>query len=95
MDIHGAGAVSEELKRIALTKFRDYLGDDHPRTLVAMFNLGWTCRKLGQLTRAEELHNTSLSKHSIITGEDHPTTLMVMWGLAQTYYEQGKLDEVE
>ncbi|KAI1779446.1 hypothetical protein F4818DRAFT_399329 [Hypoxylon cercidicola] len=65
------------------------LGEDDPRTLDAMFNLGRTCQHLDQLKKSQKLLEIVERKRRHFFGPDHPDTLMVMNELGMNLSAQG------
>ncbi|KAJ7821909.1 hypothetical protein B0H13DRAFT_2291620 [Mycena leptocephala] len=86
---------ANELEVVVLEKQRQVLGDDHPETLLAMGNLGWTYHCLDKFQQAEALQIVVLEKRKKVLGVNHPHTLHVMQNLASTYRCLGKLSEAE
>ncbi|KAJ7077783.1 P-loop containing nucleoside triphosphate hydrolase protein, partial [Mycena epipterygia] len=86
---------AEKLRAIVLEKEKTILGEDHPDTLTAIYNLANTYQALGKLEEAEKLQVVVVDKRKTVLGEDHPDTLNAMNNLASTYHALGKLEEAE
>jgi tetratricopeptide (TPR) repeat protein len=75
----------------ALVLRRQFLGPDHPSTLISMNNLALAYVSADRLDDAIPLHEEDL-KHSIATlGPDDRRTLISMFNLARSYREAGRL----
>ncbi|KAF2804628.1 TPR-like protein [Mytilinidion resinicola] len=72
---------------------RRLLGEEHPDTISAMYNLAVTLGYQGQLDEAAKMKKEVLEKRRRILGEEHPDTILVMSNLAQTLGDQGQVDE--
>jgi non-specific serine/threonine protein kinase/serine/threonine-protein kinase len=68
------------------------LGRDHPRTLVAINQLGGMYLKMEKVDRALELFQESLSLKQKKYGDDHPETRAAEGNLAVIYRQLGRLD---
>ncbi|KAF7345854.1 FabD/lysophospholipase-like protein [Mycena venus] len=84
---------AEELRALVVEKYRNILGDEHPKTLRAMQNLAKTYWQLGKLYEAEQLGLAVFEKQKSLRGENHPETLRAMANLAATYNRLGRLQE--
>jgi tetratricopeptide (TPR) repeat protein len=79
------------LSEQALAGSRQLLGEDHPATLQAIYDLAETRRALGDLQAALKLHEQILAAHHQVLGEDHPATLASINSLGVTRRELGDL----
>ncbi|KAJ6484600.1 hypothetical protein C8R45DRAFT_1147366 [Mycena sanguinolenta] len=80
---------------VVVKKWKQFAGDDHPRTLGAMHDLAITYDALGRFEEAEKLKVVVLQKRKKIFGEDHLETLHSIDNLGYTYHCLGKLVEAE
>ncbi|MCZ6835773.1 MAG: tetratricopeptide repeat protein, partial [Planctomycetota bacterium] len=71
------------------------LGDEHPNTLVSMFNLALLYVDQGRYDEAEPLFVKSLETEKRNLGDEHRDTLSIMNDLAYLYMNLGRYDEAE
>lgn len=71
------------------------LGEDHPKTLSLMNNLGRSYHEQGLYDKAFPLYESCLALRRIKLGEDHPNTLNSMNNLASLFRSLAKYDEAE
>jgi uncharacterized C2H2 Zn-finger protein len=76
-----------------LEKRKRILGEDHPDTILALANLAFTLRGLGNYDKALSMEEEVLEKRKRILGEDHPDTILALANLASTVAGLGKADE--
>ncbi|KAG9097415.1 hypothetical protein FRC06_007579 [Ceratobasidium sp. 370] len=91
----GQWSSEAEMEVIASKARREVLGEDHPRTLDTMHNLGCTYRNQGRYEKAEELQVQVLDARKRGLGDEHPNTLTSMGSLALTYRHQGRFQRAE
>jgi hypothetical protein len=75
------GRVSEEqaareLAEDILARRRRVLGEDHPDTLTAAFQLVGTLTGLGEYHAARELNDDIIARRRRLLGDEHPQTMM-------------------
>lgn len=83
------------LQVAAVETRRRVLGDDDPRTLDSINNMGFLLQDLGRLVEAEEYLNEAVIGSQRILGNEHPDTLTSMNNLASLLLQLGKLPEAE
>ncbi|KAJ7144353.1 hypothetical protein C8R44DRAFT_725297 [Mycena epipterygia] len=86
---------AEELQVAILQKWRNLLGEGHPHTLIAMYQLAWTYELQGRTKEAEQLGVVVVEERKNLLGENHPDTLSAMGSLVVTYNSLGKAREAE
>ncbi|KAJ6471989.1 hypothetical protein C8R45DRAFT_1164663 [Mycena sanguinolenta] len=86
---------AEDLDVKEVEKQNKLLGEDHPDTLTAKYNLAITYRDLGRFEQAEKLQMVILEKRRKLLGHDHLLTLTAVHNLAITYYCLGRSEEAE
>ncbi|KAJ7446603.1 hypothetical protein FB451DRAFT_1188696 [Mycena latifolia] len=84
-----------ELELVVLKKWKDLLGEDHPRTLESIYWLAWAYNHLGKFKEAEELGAIVIEKRRENLGENHPDTLKALGNLVLVYNKIGKWKEAE
>ncbi|KAJ6475447.1 hypothetical protein C8R45DRAFT_1054713 [Mycena sanguinolenta] len=84
---------AEHLQSVLLEQCRSFFRDDHPETLRAMNNLGWTHYSQGHLGKAEELQVVALDKHRSLFGDHTRQTRLAMRNLHITYKSLNKQAE--
>ena len=87
--IQGRLSEAEPLLRDALGRLTATLGESHPVTTVAIYDLGQLYIAVGKLEDAEELQLRELEISTELMGEDHPEVLTSMQGLAKTLFLLG------
>lgn len=86
---------AELLQTNQLAESRQRNGDDHPDTLVAMYNLADLRRKRGEIPEAEMLHTEVLSSRRHVLGNVHLDTLASIDALANLLCEKGEYTMAE
>lgn len=86
-----AAKPTEECLRIR----REILGDTHPDTALALFNLALLYKSLGRVADAVPLDREALRIRRAILGELHPSTAWSLNNLAVLHYLQGNFSEAE
>jgi non-specific serine/threonine protein kinase/serine/threonine-protein kinase len=71
------------------------LGDDHPLTLTARYNLAAYYYREGRLTEAEPIFVDVLETRRRVLGPDHPATLSGLHGVGVLYRRMGRYEESE
>ena len=61
------------------------MGEEHPETLICMYNLAHTWKSLGRVTEASQLMEKCLELRTQKLGPDHPFTIasqeaLLRWG---------------
>ena len=79
----------------ALATRKRVLGDEHPDTLIYMYNLAILYAEQGRYAEAESLFLETVETHKRVLGDEYPSTLASMHGLAILYENQGRYDEAE
>ncbi|KAJ7301801.1 hypothetical protein DFH08DRAFT_992177, partial [Mycena albidolilacea] len=72
-----------------------FLGDNHPDTLITMGNMAYTYSDLGEYQKAEQLNVIVLEKQKQLLGDNHLPTLNAMSNLAHTYSNLGEHRKAE
>ncbi|MCZ6683344.1 MAG: serine/threonine-protein kinase [Planctomycetota bacterium] len=85
---------TSELRK-ALDVFRRELGDEHEKTLKAMYHLGGALYEMGELDEAEPLLAQAVQTQRRVLGPDHLATLGSENDYAGLLKHQGKLVESE
>ncbi|KAJ7754810.1 hypothetical protein B0H16DRAFT_1458849 [Mycena metata] len=86
----GKDKYAKELLEEVLQKQKQFLGEDHPDTLLTMGNLASSYSPLGEHQKAQKLKSVVLEKQKQLLGEDHPDTLFTMGNLANSYLDLGE-----
>ena len=84
------GGARELLGQVLEGRLR-VLGEEHPDTLMSMYNLASTLRALGDLRGVRALQEQVWEASRRVSGEAHPDTLTSMNNLAVTLHAQGDL----
>ncbi|MHC4941773.1 MAG: tetratricopeptide repeat protein, partial [Planctomycetota bacterium] len=71
------------------------LGDEHPKTLIALTCLAIVHHEQGRLEEAESLYVEALEAQMRTLGIKHQFTLATVSRLSRLYYDQGLLDKAE
>ena len=80
----------------SLNRLESEYGNNDPKTLAAMNNLGLLCDSQNNFSAAEKIFEDVLNKKTIeYFGEDTSETLISMNTLALIYNNQNKFDEAE
>jgi ornithine cyclodeaminase/alanine dehydrogenase-like protein (mu-crystallin family) len=58
-----------------VARYRRVLGDDHPDTLTAAYNVAVDLRALGEYQQARALDEDTVARYRRVLGDDHPHTL--------------------
>ncbi|KAJ6514089.1 hypothetical protein DFH09DRAFT_941221, partial [Mycena vulgaris] len=74
---------------------QEFLGEDHPETLMAMNDLAVPYLDSGRPSAAEELLVAAAGKQRKVWGEEHPDTLCTLGNLALTYDKKGQFKRAE
>ncbi|MFE9994107.1 FxSxx-COOH system tetratricopeptide repeat protein [Streptomyces avermitilis] len=88
----GAYPEAERLQASSLERHREVLGDDHPRTLHAAYNLAQCQYRTGGHEAAGARFATVLARSERVSGEDDPQTLMFAVALCCHAREHGDID---
>eukprot|EP01046_Picozoa_sp_COSAG06_P044742 COSAG06_NODE_6079_length_3121_cov_22.584712_3_plen_253_part_01 len=91
----GAYDRAEPLFEEAMAAHRRTLGDEHPRTLDSINNLGALRKAKGDLAGAEALYEESLAAHRRTLGDEHPSTLISINNLGLLRKAKGDLAGAE
>ena len=92
----GICALAEPLEYSqALEANRRVLGDDHPKTLVSLNNMGHLLRSMGQPAKAEPYYREALEGARRVLGDDHPKTLISLNNMGCVLQDMGKYAEAE
>ena len=91
----GRSKEAEELFVQVMKIRKEFLGEDHPKTLTSIANLASTYKSQGRWKEAEELNVQVVKIRKRILGEEHPDTLTSIANLASTYHNQGRWKEAE
>jgi eukaryotic-like serine/threonine-protein kinase len=91
----GDHAGAEPLLREAVDVRRQLLGDDHPRTAVALNNLARAYQAQARYDEAEPLLRESLEIRRRALGADHPEVATALNNLALGLVQTGRYDEAE
>jgi len=75
------------LAPFSVTARRRMLGDEHPDTLLAIDNLAFTLRDLGDVAGARKLQEELLGVRRRTLGDEHPDTVVAMSNLAALHDE--------
>ncbi|KAJ7495148.1 hypothetical protein FB451DRAFT_1477707 [Mycena latifolia] len=86
---------AEKLQVAVLETRKKLLGEDHPRSLIAITSLSYIYCILGRLHEAENLEIANLEKGKKMVGEHHLDTLRTMQNLAIIYYKLDRFKEAE
>jgi Tetratricopeptide repeat len=102
---HHIGGQAKKLKPVPVTEKHRHpvvlearktvLGEEHPDTLDAMFNLAATSGRLGHWKDAQELQVHVMEARKWVLGEEYPGTLSAMSNLATTYWRLGQWKDAE
>jgi eukaryotic-like serine/threonine-protein kinase len=84
----------EQLQR-TVDLYRRVLGNDNPKTLIAMRRLGYAALLQGKYPEAETVLSQALLAQRRVLGPEHPETLRSAINLAGTYIRQGKSAKAE
>ena len=84
-----------ELAKRALDSRLSLLGENDPKTLESMAQLGWILTREGHYPEAEKLERQALVSERRILGPDDPITLVTIDHLAVTVQNQGHYEEEE
>ena len=97
MTLVAQGRYSEarELQQEVLDLHRRLLGDDHPKTLAAIHNLGGTLHDLGLYEQAEKLRREALNGWRQALGEEHPSTILGIYAVALDLQGMERYEEAE
>lgn len=79
----------------ALEEDRRLLGDDHPRTLNALVNMGHLLRSMGQPAKAEPYYREALEGTRRVLGDDDLGTLISLNNMGCVLQDMGKFVEAE
>jgi tetratricopeptide (TPR) repeat protein len=71
------------------------LGDDHPRTLTSINNIGALLKSMGKLKEAELYYREALDGRRRVLGDDHPDTLRSINNIGFLYKSIGRYEEAE
>lgn len=85
---------TEPQERVIMIR-RNTLGDDHPRTLGSINNLGTLLLSRGKPDDAEPYIREGLEGSRRVLGDDHPQTLASISNMGSLLRLQGKLEEAE
>ncbi len=88
----GEHSEAVRLNREALRLGRERWGEDHPRLLTALNNLGMNLRRMEDLAGAEEAYKEALRVDRASFGEEHVNN-MLLGNLGGVYYARGELEE--
>ena len=91
----GYNSEAEKFQNQVLHARSKTLGEEHPRTILAMSNLGVTYQGLRKYAHAEKLQIYVLDLRNRLLGEEHPDTISAMNNLAFTYERLGKYADGE
>ena len=80
---------AEQKFRKVLEAFRRQRGLEHPRTLLAMQNLGYLLTKRGDFKRAAQVLEEAVELHRRTLGDDHQQTLQAQSNLIWTLLSIG------
>ncbi|MFC9893270.1 tetratricopeptide repeat protein [Nocardia sp. NPDC127579] len=86
-----AVSVLEACHRIAVR----ILGPEHPHTIDARHQLGWSLRQQGRLDAAEVVYREVLELRRRVLGPEHPATLMAHHKLGNCWTDARRWDEAE
>ena len=70
------GRAQVQLDEDTLARRRRVLGEDHPDTLAAAFQLVCALTELGEHHAARELNDDIIARRRRILGDEHPETIM-------------------
>ncbi len=87
------GADAEPLAREAWERSRALLGEDAPRTIVELNNLGQALYQESRYAEAEPIMKEVLALHQRVDGPEHPQTATAWNNLAALYRAEGHYDE--
>jgi serine/threonine protein kinase/Flp pilus assembly protein TadD len=79
----------------AVAQYRKSLGDDDPRTITAIGNLGQLLLAAGKIPEAAPLIREALERSRRLLGDQDTHTLTAIGNMAGLLYTQGKLAEAE
>ena len=79
----------------ALEGYRKTFGDDHPRTLNAMNNVGIFLLEMGRLESSEQYLRDAAAGNRRVLGEDHPRTLMSIGNIGWLLEALERYEEAE
>ena len=83
---------ARDLYERAIEASTHILGEDHPDTLFARSDLGWTLYAQGNLEGARTHLHAVLEASTRVLGEEHPDTLSARNDLGWTLYAKGDLE---
>ncbi len=97
LGLYAQGRYAEvlELTQKTLEIRRRTLRDDHPDTLIPIYNMGTLLQAQGKLAEAEIYHREALEGLRRVLGDDHPVTLGSINNMGALLESQGKLAEAE
>ncbi len=79
----------------ALALRRRVLGDDHPRTLTSLNNMGYLLQAQGKLAEAEPYCRAALEGQRRVLGDEHPDTLLSIDNMGRLLGSMGRYAEAE
>jgi non-specific serine/threonine protein kinase/serine/threonine-protein kinase len=91
----GRLAEAERYYREALEGRRRVLGDDHPRTLQSLNNMGGLLAAMGKFADAEPYVREALESQLRVLGNDHPETLNSIHNVGSLLQSMGRYEEAE
>jgi hypothetical protein len=94
-DWQGRYAESEKLFREALAIRRRALGQEHPKVLQSMANLGRAIHRQGRMAEAEHLYRATIEHERSARGKEGADVRPVNRWLAALLRTQGRLEEAE
>ncbi|KAJ7737792.1 hypothetical protein DFH07DRAFT_892912 [Mycena maculata] len=88
-------AEATKINNVILQKRREILGDDHPDTLISMWNLATSYNHIHQPKKAEELLLVLLEKRKRTLGDNHLHTVQVMAEMSIVCNQLGQLQRAK
>ncbi|CAL1150886.1 unnamed protein product [Cladocopium goreaui] len=79
-----------EMLMVLWKHLQSQLGDEHPKTLKAMYEVAEVELNLGKFTKAKDLHSQCLELRQRTLGEEHPSTFNSLNGLAEANFKMGQ-----
>ncbi len=86
---------AEVSQRRSLVTFERQLGETHPETLHALFELGAILMRLGRFEDAEPVVRRAFEQQKALFGDDDRRTQKAYCGVGLLLIKQGKLEEAE
>ncbi|MGW0250172.1 tetratricopeptide repeat protein [Nocardia goodfellowii] len=95
--LNAAGAYAQAVAVLEATRriTESTLGPEHPRTIDARHQLGWSLRQQGRLDEAEAVYREVLAVRRRVLGPEHPDTLMAHHKLGNCWTDAQRWDEAE